>query len=106
MWLKVSSIAEINFTDFCLTLKTTSPQTVTQFRPIALCNSVYKLFTKLIVNRMKPFMDILITSNQTSFIPKRNIHENIVVVQEILHSMRCTKGKKGYFAIKIDLEIA
>ncbi|MCH90084.1 putative non-LTR retrolelement reverse transcriptase, partial [Trifolium medium] len=33
----------------------------------------------------------------------RSIHENIVVAQELLHSMNRMSGKTGYFAIKVDL---
>lgn len=47
-------------------------------------------------------MNIIIFPNQTSFIPVRNIHENIVVVQEMLHSMNNLKVKKSFFVIKID----
>lgn len=35
--------------------------------------------------------------------PGRNIYENIVVAQEMIHSMRRMRGKTGYFAIKVDL---
>lgn len=79
LWLKESSIAEIYFTDLCLIPKTSSPQMVTQFRHISLYNCGYKLFTKNTVNGMKPFINNLITPNQIGFIPKRNIHENIMV---------------------------
>lgn len=43
-------------------------------------------------------MDGVMSSNQT-----RNIHENIVVAQELLHSMNKLKDNKGFFAIKVDL---
>lgn len=48
-------------------------------------------------------MNDLISPYQTGFIPGRNIHENIVVAQELLHSLRRVKGKKGGLAIKVDL---
>lgn len=72
--------------------KVSIPEQVSQFRPIALCNTVYKSISKIIVNRMKTCTNKVVTPNQTGFIPNINIHENIVV-----------KGKKGYFAIKYDL---
>lgn len=50
--------------------------------------------------------DRLVSPNQTGFIPRRNIHENIVVAQEILQSMHKLRGKKRLFAIKVDLEKA
>lgn len=41
--------------------------------------------------------------NQFGFIPKRSIHENIVVAQEILHNMHIANIKMGSFSIKSDL---
>lgn len=55
---------------------------------------------------MKVCMDKVMSPNQTSFIPNRNVHENIVVSQKIMHSMNKLKSKKGLFSIKVDLEKA
>lgn len=43
---------------------------------------------------------------QCSFVPGRHSLDNIIITQEVLHSMRKRKGKKGWMAIKIDLEKA
>lgn len=48
-------------------------------------------------------MDKVAFLDQSEFIPNRNIHENIVVAQEILHSMNKLKSKNEFFAIKVDL---
>lgn len=48
-------------------------------------------------------MDKVVSPNHTSFIPNRNIHENIVEAQKLIHSMNKLKGNKGFFAIKLDL---
>lgn len=61
---------------------------------------------KGIVNRLKPVMPLLVAENQTSFVGGRYITDNIVVAQEIIHSMRVRKGKKGWMAIKIDMKKA
>ncbi|XP_074301475.1 uncharacterized protein LOC141632870 [Silene latifolia] len=86
--------------------KVNNPHSVTQFRPIGLCNVSYKIITKMIVNRLKPVLSTLISPMQCSFVPKRQITDNIIIVQEILHSMRNKKGKKGFMALKLDLEKA
>lgn len=83
--------------------KVTIPEKVSQFIHIALCNAIYKALRKVIVNRMKVCMDGVMSPNQTGFIHNRNIHENIVVAQELLHSMNKLKGNKEFFAIKVDL---
>lgn len=51
-------------------------------------------------------MGTLVNPCQSSFIPQRQSRDNIIVVQEIFHSMKKKKGKKGWMAIKLDLEKA
>lgn len=64
---------------------------------------MYKVLTKIVVNRLKPLLPDIISPNQTGFIPTRSIHENIVVAQEMMHSMRKIRGRNGFFVIKVDL---
>lgn len=78
-----------------LLAKVTSPEKIQQFRPIRLCNILFKIITKTMVGRMKPVMTKLIGPAQSSFIPGRLSTNNIVIVQEAGHSMRRKKGKKG-----------
>ena len=51
-------------------------------------------------------MTKLVSPYQVSFVPGRNIQENIITLNEMIHSMRRKCGKKGYMAIKVDLEKA
>ena len=86
--------------------KVDSPSKPNQFRPIGLCNIVYKLVTKVIVNRIKPILSSLVAPTQCSFVPKRQITDNVIIVQEMLHSMRHKQGRRGSMMIKIDFEKA
>ncbi|XP_061368484.1 uncharacterized protein LOC133311446 [Gastrolobium bilobum] len=99
-------IKEINHTLLALIPKIERPCFMRQFRPIALCNTVYKGLSKILVNKIKPFIGNLISPNQVSFIPRRNIQDNIIIVQELIHSIHRMTGKKCFFSIKIDLEKA
>ncbi|XP_073051702.1 uncharacterized protein [Primulina eburnea] len=94
--------------DTLLTLvpKVPNPEYVTQFRPISLCNVSYTILTKTMTNRLKSVMPDLIRPYQSSFVQGRQISDNIIVYQEVLHSMRKKSGAKGYMVIKIDLEKA
>lgn len=102
-WTNPEVLAEVNYTDICLIPKVPNPELVSQFRPISLCNVNYKILTKIIVNRLKPFIPRLVSPCQAGFVPGRSIHENIVVAQEMLHSMAKIKGKTSFFVIKVDI---
>ncbi|WZY79807.1 hypothetical protein YC2023_026191 [Brassica napus] len=64
------------------------------------------MITKAMVGRLKGIMNKLIGPAQSSFIPGRLSADNIVIVQEAVHSMRRKKGRKGWMILKLDLEKA
>ena len=64
------------------------------------------MITKVLVNRLRPFLDDLIGPLQSSFIPGRNTSDNALIAQEVLHFMHKTIEKQGYLAAKVDLEKA
>ncbi|CAA7024106.1 unnamed protein product [Microthlaspi erraticum] len=58
------------------------------------------------VERLKAVISKLIGPAQASFIPGRLSTDNIVLVQEAVHSMRRKKGPQGWMLLKLDLEKA
>lgn len=100
------NIASVNKTLLVFIPKISKPEVISQFRPIKLCNTVYKVVSKTLVHKIKEILPQVISKNQSSFVPGRHIINNIVVAQEIIHSMRYQKGKKAFMALKIDLEKA
>ena len=56
--------------------------------------------------RLRLFLDKLISPLQTAFVPSRKGIDNVIIAQEIIHSLGKKKGKTGYMALKIDLEKA
>ncbi|KAK5772898.1 hypothetical protein PVK06_049200 [Gossypium arboreum] len=60
---------------------------------------------KVIANRFKLIFPKIITPEQVGFITGRNINDNIIIAQEVIHTMRSQKKRK-WMAIKIDLEKA
>jgi hypothetical protein len=83
-----------------------SQSTFKDFRPISLCNVTYKLMSKIIVARLRRFLDGIVSPLQNSFIPGRSTKDNAIVLQEVLHSMRKSKKKNGDMVFKLDLEKA
>jgi hypothetical protein len=73
------------------------------FRPISLCNVIYKIIAKSLANRIKPHLPNKIIDAQQAFIEGRRISNNVIVAQEITHSFYLSSWKQKAFMIKIDL---
>lgn len=99
-------ISEVNQTLLTLISKCNDPSRVSHFRPIALCNVVYKVVTKIITSRLKEILPCVVSENQSSFIPGRSTMDNILILHETINSLKNLKGKRGYMVIKLDLEKA
>ncbi|GJV34890.1 RNA-directed DNA polymerase, eukaryota, reverse transcriptase zinc-binding domain protein [Tanacetum coccineum] len=94
-------LKEINYT-LILILKTPNPKLVTEFRPIACCNVIYKCISKILTNRIKDSLNKLVNLNQSAFIQGRNIQDNILLTQELLKGYN-RKGGSKRCALKIDI---
>ncbi|KAA3462817.1 reverse transcriptase [Gossypium australe] len=70
-----------------------NPSSMTQFRPISLCNILYKIAAKMLVNIFLSVLYYCIDKAQSDFVPRRLISNNILAAYEILHSM--TKKRLG-----------
>eukprot|EP00253_Pinus_taeda_P016575 PITA_16575 len=72
-----------------------------KFRPIALCNVVYKIISKMIANRLKPLLLALVSEEKTGFVEGRQILNNIIQAHEVVHSLKSNK-KVDSFSILLN----
>jgi hypothetical protein len=99
---KISS--SLNSTFLVLIPKEDSPTSFSDFRPISLCNLVYKLISKVIANRIKPILERSLSAEQLGFLKGRRIQDAIGVAHECIHSIFQKKQKA--LVMKLDLKKA
>jgi len=100
-------INEINKTNIAVIPKTNHPSKMTEFRPINLCNTTYKLISKVLPNRLRPILPSFISENQIAFIPSRLIIDNVLMALEFMHYLNHKgEGKENYMSIKLDMSKA
>ena len=97
----------LNHTFVTLIPKVKNPERVTEFRPISLCNVLYKIFSKVLANRLKRVLPLIIFEHQSAFLKGRLITDNILVAFETLHYMKNhNSGNTSYMALRLDMSKA
>jgi len=84
-------LKSLNTSFVALIPKQHNAQTLERYRPIALCNVVYKIISKVVANKLKPLLPMLIFGEQTGYVEGRQILDNIIQAHEVVHSLTCTK---------------
>lgn len=88
-----SLLANLNDSLLALIPMVSPPEQVSQFNPVALCNVLMKIITKVLANRLKSLIPKLVLENQSSFVAgKQDDADNIIFAQEVIHSMKKNGG--------------
>ncbi|XP_039138822.1 uncharacterized protein LOC120276159 [Dioscorea cayenensis subsp. rotundata] len=86
--------------------KKDNPSSVSDYRPISLCNVCYKVISKILANRLKLVLPKLIGREQVGFVVGRCAFDNIIALQEVVHSLEKDYLHPPRMLIKIDIEKA
>ncbi|XP_021859944.2 uncharacterized protein [Spinacia oleracea] len=106
-WRGQMDLSDVNKTCVVLIPKCENPKRISEFRPISCCNVLYKIISKTLANKLKPFLGKIVSVNQSAFVPRRLITDNALVAFEIFHAMkRKGEGKDGSVALKLDMKKA
>lgn len=92
---------EVNCTFLDLIPKVERLTSFGDFKSISLCNVLYKVIAKVIMNRLKPLLKYIISEEQSGFILRRSNVEGIIIAHEAIHSIR--KAKVQRILIKLDI---
>jgi hypothetical protein len=94
----------INEANIVLLPKTKDATSLSDYRPISLINSVVKIITKILANRLAPHMNSLVSHAQNAFIKKRCIHDNFIYAQRVIQLLH--RKKREALFIKLDISKA
>jgi hypothetical protein len=92
----------LNFGTIILLPKSREATHIQQYTPICLLSVNFKIFTKVVTNRISQIAQKVISPSQTSFLPGRNIMKGVIVLHETIHEMH----RKNDLILKIDFEKA
>ncbi|OWZ13402.1 Reverse transcriptase precursor, partial [Phytophthora megakarya] len=76
------------------------------YRPLALLNTDYKVFTRVLATRVSKTLGDLIHTNQNRFVPHRHIHETIDLLTAAQLMARIDPGQRDALALLLDFQKA
>lgn len=98
------SIENFNYTDIVLIQKGHVQLTPADYRPTSLCNSIYKIMSKVLCNRLVKALPTHISPNQCAFLKGKSASDNALIGLELIHQIY--ESKSHNIALKLDLSKA
>jgi len=94
----------INMTWVTLIPKKEGAVEISEFRPISMVGSIYKVIAKILSRRIKAVISDLVGENQTAFISGRQILDGALIANETVHWLK--KKKMEGILLKLDFQKA
>lgn len=93
---------QVNSTVIALLPKVTGAANLSEFRPISLCNTVYKVISKIIGARLKRLTPLVVQRNQVGFVKGRLLCENVLLASELVSEFN-KPGTTSRGCLQIDI---
>lgn len=81
-----------NDTIVVLIPKVQCPEKLKALWPVNLCNVVYKIASKVLSNHLKAILPHIISQNQSAFVPRRLIIDNVLIAYVMTHFMQTKRS--------------
>jgi hypothetical protein len=102
--LRTNNLHWLNSANIALIPKKDGAKEITDFHPITLIHAIAKLISKMMANRLAPFMNRLVSNAQSAFIKTRSIHDNFLYVRNLARKLH--KSKTLSLLFKLDIKKA
>lgn len=103
-WRTCNILKDFNSTFLSLIPKESGVDELGKFKPISLCNVIYKIIINIILNRLKALLPMFISQEKAGFVEGIQILDGILLVHEMIHSLKVAKASG--MMIKLDLSKA
>ena len=88
----------------CLSLipKISGASLLTDFRPVSLCNTVYKVISKILASRLKLITELAVQRNQAGFVKGRKLSDNVLLASELVADFN-KDGRVSRGCLQVDI---
>jgi hypothetical protein len=82
--------------------KVSKAKHLSKFRPISLCNVLYKIASKVLPNKLKVLLPAIVSEYQSAFVPRRLITNSALIALECFNTVRNQRNNRPHFSLKIE----